>query len=173
MAPVMTSLTLSLSRYHNLSPENIALSSLSSLEGAAYQCWSSRVCPDFVLYQDFDQHTSSLWPEYVHVQFMSSICPQNQTFVLIKSRLCPHGPTYVLFLSSHQALINWKTSRQILVKFWKCLHFNLPSRNPAPRQNLDIVWTRRCPTSVLLLATNFDLTPQKTSLYLGFDDFVA
>ena len=113
--------------------------------GAAYQCRSSRVCPDIVLYQDFDQHMSSTWPEYVLVQFMSSICPPNQTFVLIKSRLCPHSPTFVLFLSSHQALINWKPLGQILVKFWKCLHFNLPSRNSASGQKLDNVCTCRSP----------------------------
>ena len=53
--------------------------------GAGCQCGSSRVCPDFVLCPDFIKYMSSSCPDYVLVLFVTSVCPQNPIFVLIKS----------------------------------------------------------------------------------------
>ena len=90
----------------------------TSFLGAGCQCWSSRVCPDFVLSPDFIQLMSSLCPEYVLALYLTNSYPQNPRFVLIKSRICPCGLAFVLFLSSDLSKIARKIGRQNLVKNW-------------------------------------------------------
>ena len=85
----------------------------------------------------------SLCLDYVHVQYMTSICLQYQTFVLAKSNICPSDPTFVLSLSPRTTKIDGKSSRQNLVKLWTWLSTPLPSGHPASGQNLDDLWTWR------------------------------
>ena len=86
--------------------------------GAGYQCGSSRFCPQNVLCQDYVLHMSSLCPYLVLVQFMTSICHQNPSFVLIKSSFCPCDPPFGLFLSGCWVKIDRKSKGQNLVKTW-------------------------------------------------------
>ena len=109
--------------------------------GAGYQCRSSRVCPDFVLCPEFVLHLSSLCLEYVLIHWMSSLCLQNQTFVLPKSNLCPACPTYVLNLFSDSDQIGQKSEGQNLDKYWIWSITNLQSSHPATGQKVDKLLT--------------------------------
>ena len=114
---------------------------LAMCMGAAYQCRSSRVWPDFVLYLEFVQHMTSLWPDHVLVLSVTSICLQNQTFDFIKSSICPAGLTYVLNLSSDSEQIGGRNGGQNLDKNWTSSFCHLPSSHPSSGQKLDNVWT--------------------------------
>ena len=71
----------------------------SRLLGAGWQCGYPNFCPTFVLHQEFVQHISSLYPEYVLVLFLPSFWLENPIFVLSKSSICLPGLTNVLPLS--------------------------------------------------------------------------
>ena len=115
----------------------------TSHQGAGWQCWSWRVCPDNVLCPAFVQHMLSIWPDYVLVQFLTWIYPPNPTYVLTKSSIYPWHPTFVLSLSSDLVQIHQNIWRQYLVKNWTWQFLHLPSSCPAPGHKLDIIWTHK------------------------------
>ena len=86
--------------------------------GAGGKCWSSRVCPDFVLCVDIVHNISSLCLEYVLAQCMTSICVHYQTYFLAKSNICPSDPTFVISLSPWATKIDKNFARQNLVILW-------------------------------------------------------
>ena len=127
---------------------------LISVFGAGCQCRSSRVCPDFVLCPEFVLHLSSLCLEYVLVHWMSSLCLQNQTFVLPKSMFCPACPTYVLNLVSDADQIGKKMEDKTWTNVGSDKFTNLQSSHPATGQNLDKLWTPWNPQFDHLLSNN-------------------